>query len=44
MGKVTFVNDRFGEIAGFSFTENPNATWFDVIHPDDRDDAIGERH
>jgi PAS domain S-box-containing protein len=39
-GKVTFVNDHFGEIAGFSFVENPDATWFDVIHPDDREGTI----
>jgi PAS domain S-box-containing protein len=40
-GKVTFVNEHFGEIAGFSFVENPNANWFEVIHPEDRDDVIG---
>ncbi len=40
MGRVTFVNERFTEIAGFSFIENPDANWFAVVHPDDRDDVI----
>lgn len=41
-GKVVFVNKRFVEIAGESFGEESKRNWYDVVHPEDRNRAMGE--